>query len=165
MVEDPERLSSGFTEGPFTCPICSKRINLELPPDRVQRRMGPRQRSFPSARNAAKSFFDTEAILAIAGTSIHRRRRSTPRNRSRPERLGDAAGVDLLRRRRSEDLKGAPLVEMDERACGGLLWCNLRPHRSAGTRKITSRDDWQSTGFDREISGPCKTATRAGWQR
>lgn len=163
MVEDPERLSSGLTEGPFTCPICSKRINLELPPDWVQRRMDPRAKVFSKRPECGQKLF---------------RHRGDPRdswnvdtstskvNAVEPEPPGKGLGT-----RRACIFCGAE----DQKVSKEHLWSKwMSEHvegssggtsgriRSAGTSKITSRNDWPSTGFDREISGPCKHCNE-GW--
>lgn len=117
MVSDPEALVTGQVEGNVVCPGCGETVHLELPPQDLVRRpdFGPfLYARCPQCRaelvgRKGSGRIDWQVRPAPCADSKCRSARS-PRSRS-----WRAEGLRLLWCGRSEDLEGAPVVEMDGR--------------------------------------------------
>lgn len=164
MAKDPERLSSGLTEGPFLCPACSSEVNLKLPPGWVQRRMAPEAKIYARCPECDAKLFRRRGA---ARDRWHLEPATAPIARPKePKAPGKGLG-----QRRACIFCGAE----DQKISKEHLWSKWMPDHveglsggtssrilGTGAGKITRRDDWPSHGFDREISGPCKPCNE-GW--
>ena len=164
IARDPESLSNGVIEGPFKCPACAEEVNLEIPPDRIQRRLGPRAKVYSRCPQCGAKLFrhrgDRRTSWQVDTT------KSGSADVGEPEAPGKGLG-----QRRACIFCGAE----DQKITKEHLWSKwMREHvegssggsssrvRFTHTSRIISRDDWPNAGFDREISGPCKRCNE-GW--
>jgi len=164
MARDPQRLSSGLTEGPFSCPACSSEVNFHLPPGWVQQRMPLGAKVYTRCPDCDAKLFRRRGD---ARDNWHIEPAAEPEESPKEPR----APGEGLERRRACIFCGAE----DQKISKEHLWSKwIREHvegstggtssriLGTGTGRVTKRDDWPSPGFDREVSGPCKPCNE-GW--
>ena len=160
LARDPEELVTGTIEGPFTCPACSDEVNLELPPGRIRRRMPPGAKLYARCPECNTKLFCRHGNRVERWQVDHASPRVRAAEPQEPEPPGRGLGV-----RRACIFCGAE----DEKISKEHLWSKwMREYvegssggtssriRSEGAVKVASKEDWPISGFDREISGPCK---------